>query len=101
MSGTSSRPRMCVFRSLKHFSAQVIDDGTGKVIVSASTNDKSLREKFKQGGNVDAASRIGAILAERVLEKGFRKVIMDRGGYIYHGRIKAFAEAARKAGLEF
>ncbi len=101
ITGNASRPRMCVFRSLKHFSVQVIDDTLGKVLLSASTNDKALREKFKQGGNIDAAARIGTIIAEGALDKGIRQVVMDRGGYLYHGRVKAFAEAARKAGLEF
>lgn len=101
ITGSASRPRMCVFRSLKHFSVQVIDDTSGKVLLSASTNDKALREKFKQGGNIDAATRIGTIIAEGALDKGIRQVVMDRGGYLYHGRVKAFAEAARKAGLEF
>jgi len=101
ISGTASRPRLCVFRSLKHFSVQVIDDTVGHVLLSASTNDKSLRDRIKNGGNIDAAAQIGTALAEQALEKGIRRVVLDRGGYLYHGRIKAFAEAARKVGLEF
>ncbi len=101
VTGSASRPRLCVFRSLKHFSVQLIDDTVGHVLLSASTNDKDLREKIRRGGNLDAAMQIGTIVAEKALQKGIRQVVLDRGGYLYHGRVKSFAEAARKAGLEF
>ena len=101
ISGSSDRPRMCVFRSLKHFYAQIIDDVEGRVIVSASTNDKSLRSQMVKGGNIAAAKEIGKIMAERAQTEGIKLVVMDRGGYLYHGRVQAFAEATRKAGLKF
>ena len=95
--GTSERPRLNVYRSLNHIYAQVIDDQKGETIVSAST----LALKAKTGGNVAAAKEIGKAIAERAVEKGIKKVVFDRGGFLYHGRIKALADAAREAGLEF
>jgi large subunit ribosomal protein L18 len=98
LSGTKERPRLAVFRSVAHIYAQVIDDVEGKTLVSASTVDKSAKTK---GGNVAAAKAIGKLVAERAKEKGVTAVVFDRGGYQYHGRIKALADAAREAGLEF
>jgi large subunit ribosomal protein L18 len=95
LSGTGERPRLNVYRSLNHIYAQVIDDQTGQTLVSASTI------KLKTGGNVAAAKEIGKAVAEKAVEKGIKKVVFDRGGYLYHGRIKALADAAREAGLEF
>jgi large subunit ribosomal protein L18 len=95
LSGTAERPRLNVYRSLNHIYAQVIDDQTGETLVSASTI------KMKTGGNVAAAKEIGKAVAEKAVEKGIKKVVFDRGGYLYHGRIKALADAAREAGLEF
>jgi large subunit ribosomal protein L18 len=95
LSGTGARPRLNVFRSLNHIYAQVIDDQTGQTLVSASSI------KMKAGGNVAAAKEIGKAVAELAVEKGIKKVVFDRGGFLYHGRIKALADAAREAGLEF
>jgi len=95
--GTSERPRLNVYRSLNHIYAQVIDDAQGVTLVSAST----VASKAKTGGNVAAAKEVGKLVAERAKEKGVKKVVFDRGGYLYHGRIKALADAAREAGLEF
>jgi large subunit ribosomal protein L18 len=95
--GTSERPRLNVYRSLNHIYAQVIDDAQGVTLVSAST----VASKIKTGGNVAAAKEVGKLVAERAKEKGINKVVFDRGGYLYHGRIKALADAAREAGLEF
>jgi large subunit ribosomal protein L18 len=97
MQGTEVRPRLNVYRSLNHIYAQVIDDAAGTTVASAS----SLADKIKTGGNVQAAREIGKLVAERAREKGVKKVVFDRGGYLYHGRIKALADAAREAGLEF
>ncbi|HEX3880353.1 MAG TPA: 50S ribosomal protein L18 [Bryobacteraceae bacterium] len=96
--GTTERPRLAVFRSVAHIYAQVIDDVEGKTLVSASTVDKNGKTN---GGNVAAAKSIGKLVAERAKEKGVKHVVFDRGGYQYHGRIKALADAAREAGLEF
>lgn len=101
LKGTADRPRLCVHRSLKHMYAQIIDDIRGKVLFSVSTLDKDLRSRLKQGRDIQAAVVLGEALASRVLDKGIKKVCFDRGGYVYHGRVKAFAEAARKGGLEF
>jgi large subunit ribosomal protein L18 len=107
LSGTEERPRLAVFRSVAHIYAQVIDDVAGRTLVSASSVDKSPinGEKTKggktNGGNVAAAKAIGKLVAERAREKGVKAVVFDRGGYQYHGRIKALADAAREAGLEF
>jgi len=97
MVGTSERPRLNIYRSLNHIYAQVIDDSHGVTVVSAST----VASKAKTGGNVAAAKEIGKLVAERAKEKGITKVVFDRGGYLYHGRVKALADAAREAGLEF
>src|SRR5215469_2122227 len=97
LSGTTERPRLNVYRSLNHIYAQVIDDQKGETLASAST----LALKLKTGGNVTAAKEIGKAIAERAKEKGIKQVVFDRGGFLYHGRIKALAEAAREAGLEF
>ncbi|GAB6934788.1 MAG: 50S ribosomal protein L18 [Calditerricola sp.] len=99
--GTPERPRLNVFRSNKHIYAQIIDDLKGHTLVSASTLDKELRDQIENGGNVEAAAKVGALVAKRALAKGITKVVFDRGGYKYHGRVKALAEAAREAGLEF
>lgn len=99
ISGTTEIPRLNVFRSAKHIYAQIIDDNNGVTLVSASTIDKNF--DIANGGNQDAATLIGKAVAEKALEKGIKKVVFDRGGYIYRGRIKALAEAAREAGLEF
>jgi large subunit ribosomal protein L18 len=96
--GTAERPRLAVFRSVANIYAQLIDDGAGNTLVSASSIEKGRRAT---GGNVAAAKAIGKTIAERAKEKGIQKVVFDRGGYIYHGRVKALAEAAREAGLEF
>jgi large subunit ribosomal protein L18 len=95
--GSGERPRLAVYRSLNHIYAQVVDDERGQTIVSASTTEKELRGST--GGNLDAARRIGKAIAERALEKGISSVVFDRGGYLYHGRIKALTDAAREAGL--
>ena len=97
ISGTADRPRLAIFRSLNHIYAQVIDDVTGKTIASASTTEKSL--KGSTGGNIDAAQRVGKAIAERSLAAGIENVVYDRGGYLYHGRIKALLDATREAGL--
>jgi len=97
MSGTAARPRLAVFRSIKHIYAQVIDDRTGTTLVSASTTEKD----GPNGGNVAGASAIGKLVAERAKEKGIGAVVFDRGGFLYHGRVKALADAAREAGLQF
>ncbi|MCE5285017.1 MAG: 50S ribosomal protein L18 [Pelosinus sp.] len=97
--GTAARPRLNVFRSLSNIYAQVINDENGTTIVSASTKDKDI--KLEYGGNIEAAKAVGAAVAKLALEKGITKVVFDRGGYIYHGRVAALAEAAREAGLEF
>ncbi|MFA5088373.1 MAG: 50S ribosomal protein L18 [Candidatus Omnitrophota bacterium] len=99
--GTAERFRLCVHRSLKNFYAQVIDDTTGKVLLGKSTLAKDLKDKVKNSGNIDDATILGEALAREALKKGIKKVCFDRGGYFYHGRVKAFAEAAKKGGLEF
>jgi len=101
VTGTAARPRLNVFRSLSHIYAQVIDDVTGTTLVAASTMDKELSIANGYGGNVEAAKVVGAAVATRALAKGISKVVFDRGGYIYHGRVAALAQAAREAGLEF
>lgn len=101
VSGTTEKPRLNVFRSLKHIYVQVIDDNSGKTIVAASTADKGLKGSVKTGGNVEAAKAVGAAIAKKAVEKGVKQVIFDRGGYIYHGRVKALADAAREGGLDF
>lgn len=99
--GTPERPRLNVFRSLSHIYAQIINDETGTTLVSASTVDKEIGQSLKYGGNIEAAKAVGEAIAKRALEKGIKKVVFDRGGYLYHGRVAALAEAAREAGLEF
>ncbi|MGH9712952.1 MAG: 50S ribosomal protein L18 [Candidatus Acidiferrales bacterium] len=101
ISGTLERPRLCVHRSTKHIRAQVIDDNTARTIVSASSLDKEVRKLIKGGGNIAASKVVGKAIAERARAKGVDKVVFDRGGYQYHGRIQALAEAAREAGLKF
>jgi large subunit ribosomal protein L18 len=100
MQGTAERPRLNVYRSLNHIYVQVIDDLHGKTLVSASTAE-GKKEDRRAGGNVASAKAIGKAIAERAKEKGVTKVVFDRGGYLYHGRVKALAEAAREAGLKF
>jgi len=95
------RPRLSVFRSSKHIYAQIIDDAAGSTIVSASTLEKDLRGGLKTGADVAAAAAVGKLLAERAKSKGVEAVVFDRGGYIYHGRVKALADAAREGGLNF
>jgi large subunit ribosomal protein L18 len=97
----NGRARLSVFRSSKHIYAQVIDDGKGATLAAASSLDKSLRETLKTGGDVDAAKAVGKLIAERALEKGIKDVVLDRGAYLYHGRIKALADSAREGGLNF
>lgn len=99
--GTTERPRLNVFRSLHHIYAQIINDETGVTLVSASTVEKEVAESLANGSNIDAAKAVGAAIAKRAKEKGIEKVVFDRGGYIYHGRIAALATAAREAGLDF
>ena len=101
ISGTTERPRLCVHRSSKHIRAQVVDDQTNRTIVSASSLDAEVRAHIKSGGNIAASKVVGKIVAERALAKGVEKVVFDRGGYQYHGRVKALADAAREAGLKF
>lgn len=98
ISGTAERPRLNVFRSLSNIYAQVIDDVNGVTLVSASTKDKDFKS---YGGNIEAAKAVGEAVAKRALEKGITEVVFDRGGYVYHGRVAALAEAAREAGLKF
>ncbi len=99
--GTNERPRLNVFRSSKHMYAQLIDDVNGHTLVSASTLDEEVKENIKQGANIDAATLVGALVAKRAQEKGYKIVVFDRSGYLYHGRVKAVAEAARENGLDF
>src|SRR5437667_1395030 len=104
ISGTTERPRLSVFRSVSHIYAQVIDDLSGKTLVSAASTEPSLKGAFAKsvrGGNLKGAEAIGKAIAERSIEKGIKRVVFDRGGFLYHGRIRAVADAARKAGLEF
>jgi large subunit ribosomal protein L18 len=99
VSGSGERPRLAIFRSVNHIYAQVIDDATGVTLVSASTTEKDW--KGRTGGNIAAAKEVGKTIAERAKEKGVTRVVFDRGGYLYHGRVRSLAEAAREAGLEF
>ena len=100
LSGTTDRPRLCVFRSNKHIYAQIVDDSEGRTIAAASTLDAEAKGA-KGGGNIAAAKVVGAAVAKRAIDKGIQAVLFDRGGYIYHGRVKALADAAREAGLKF
>lgn len=99
--GTSERPRLAVFRSNNHMYAQIIDDTVGNTLVSASTVQKEIKAELEKTNNVDAAAYLGTVIAKRALEKGITTVVFDRGGFIYQGKIKALADAAREAGLEF
>jgi large subunit ribosomal protein L18 len=104
ISGTAERPRLRVFRSVSHIYAQVIDDLSGNTVASAASTEPSLKSTFggtTRGGNVAGAKALGKTIAERLIAKGIKQVVFDRGGFLYHGRIKAVAEAAREAGLEF
>lgn len=101
VSGTTERPRLAVFRSEHHIYAQVIDDTAGHTLAAASTLDAGVRSEHKYGGNVQAAKAVGKLLGERAREKGINRVVFDRGGFAYHGRVAALADAAREAGLEF
>lgn len=99
VSGTAQCPRLAVYRSAKNIYAQIIDDVAGKTLAAASTLDASLKDSY--GGNIEAAAAVGKLIAEKAQEQGIKEVVFDRGGHIYHGRIKALAEGAREAGLEF
>lgn len=101
ITGTAERPRLSVFRSLNHIYVQIIDDTKGVTLVSTSTNDNGLKGELETGGNIQAAQAVGKAIAEKALNQGIKQVVFDRGGHIYHGRIKALAEAAREAGLDF
>jgi len=100
-SGTAERPRLAVFRSNNHMYAQIIDDTVGNTLVSASTLEKAVKAELEKTNNVDAAAYLGTVIAKRAIEKGITKVVFDRGGFIYQGKIAALADAAREAGLEF
>ena len=101
ISGTAQRPRLAVFRSNNHMYAQIIDDTVGNTLVSASTLQKDVKAELEKTNNVDAAAQVGTAVAKKALEKGITTVVFDRGGFIYAGKVKALAEAAREAGLEF
>ena len=100
-SGTAERPRLAVFRSNNHMYAQIIDDTVGNTLVAASTAEKAVKAELAKTNNVEAAAYVGTVIAKRALEKGIKTVVFDRGGFIYHGKIEALADAAREAGLEF
>ncbi len=101
VSGTSERPRLNVYRSLNNIYAQVIDDEEGRTLVAASTLSPEIKGKLESGGNIDAAKAVGELIAKKAVEKGVKTVSFDRAGYLYHGRVKALADAARENGLEF
>lgn len=101
VSGSAQRPRVAVYRSLNHIYVQAVDDVQGVTIVSASTMDTEIRKTTKNGGNIAAAKVVGEAIAKRLTEKGLTEVVFDRGGYLYHGRIKALADSAREHGLKF
>ncbi len=101
VTGTPERPRLSIYRSLSNMYAQIIDDKTGKTLVAASTLDKDIKEAIKYGGNKEAAKAVGQSVAKKAQAKDINNVVFDRGGYIYHGRIKEVAEGAREAGLQF
>src|SRR5205085_2437181 len=101
LSGSEARPRLAVFRSNKHIYAQIIDDSKGATLTAASSLDADARKDVKHGGNVAAAKAVGKLVAQRAKAKGIEAVLFDRGGYLYHGRVKALAEGAREAGLKF
>ena len=100
-SGTAARPRLSVFRSNNHMYAQIIDDTVGNTLVAASTLEKDVKAELKKTNDVEAAAYLGTVIAKKALDKGIKEVVFDRGGFIYQGKIKALAEAAREAGLEF
>lgn len=101
LAGSAERPRLCVYRSVKHIRVQVIDDAKGHTIASASSLDADVKKQIKGGGNIASAKVVGKIIAERAKAAGVERVVFDRGGYQYHGRVQALAEAAREAGLKF
>jgi large subunit ribosomal protein L18 len=101
IAGTPERPRLCVHRSTKHIRAQVVDDASGRTLAFASSLDKDVRAQIKGGGNIAASKVVGKVIAERARAQGVENVVFDRGGYQYHGRVQALAEAAREAGLKF
>ncbi|MCM1185037.1 MAG: 50S ribosomal protein L18 [Lachnoclostridium sp.] len=100
-SGTAERPRLAVFRSNNHMYAQIIDDTVGNTLVAASTLEKDIKAELEKTNNVEAAAYLGTVIAKRAMEKGIKEVVFDRGGFLYHGKIAALADAAREAGLEF
>ncbi|MBS5129736.1 MAG: 50S ribosomal protein L18 [Lachnospiraceae bacterium] len=100
-SGTAERPRLAVFRSNNHMYAQIIDDTVGNTLVSASTLQKDVKAELEKTNNVEAAAYLGTVIAKKAIEKGIEEVVFDRGGFIYHGKVKALADAAREAGLKF
>ena len=99
--GTEEKPRLCVFRSAKHMYAQIIEDSTGKTLLSVSTVSKDVAGDVKYSGNIEAAKAVGTAIAKKALDKKIKQVVFDRNGFLYHGRVKALAEAAREAGLSF
>ncbi|MBE6014971.1 MAG: 50S ribosomal protein L18 [Lachnospiraceae bacterium] len=101
ISGTAERPRLAVFRSNNHMYAQIIDDTVGNTLVAASTLDKEVKAELDKTNNKEAAAKVGTAIAKKALDKGIKTVVFDRGGYIYHGKVQALADAAREAGLEF
>jgi len=101
VTGTPEKPRMNIFRSVNHIYVQLIDDYSSKTLAAASSIDKELKGKIGTGGNIEAAKTVGQLVARRALDKGIKKIVFDRSGYLYHGRIRALAEAAREGGLEF
>ena len=101
ISGTTQRPRLCVFRSNNHMYAQIIDDTVGQTLVSASTLEEEVKGKVEKTNNVEAAAYLGTVIGKRAVEKGIKEVVFDRGGFIYQGKVAALADAAREAGLEF
>lgn len=101
LAGTTTKPRLAVFRSNNHMYAQIIDDTVGNTLVSASTLDKEVKAELEKTNDVEAAAKVGAVIAKRAVEKGITEVVFDRGGYIYQGKVQALADAAREAGLQF
>ena len=101
LSGTSVKPRLCVFRSLKNISVQMIDDGTGRTLAAASTLDKDIKAQAAYGGNKEAAKFVGIKIGKLAIDQGIKEVCFDRGGFLYHGRVKELADGAREAGLKF
>lgn len=101
VTGTPDMPRLNVYRSVKHIYAQIVDDYSGTTLTAASSIDKELKGKVSTGGNIDAAKTVGQLVAKRAVDKGINQIVFDRGGYLYHGRVKALADAAREGGLKF